>query len=75
MTGEVRKLFRIAKRLHRKARRTHNTTHVEQFRNARREAKSAFRMSRSKFYKDLSDKILDPSTNSQTFWKLSKLVL
>lgn len=75
MTGEIRRLFRVAKRLHRKSKRTNNPVHAEQFRNARREAKSAFRRSRSQFYKDLADKLTDPTTSSKTFWKLNKLVL
>lgn len=74
MTSEIRKLFRVAKRLHRRAKRTKNPDHVEHFRNARREAKSAFRTARSNFYTDIANKILDPTTSCKTYWKLSKLV-
>lgn len=74
MTGEVRRLFRVAKRLHRKAKRTKDPADLEHFRTARREAKSAFRTSRSKFYSDIAEKVLDPNTSCKTYWKLTKLV-
>lgn len=74
VTAEVRRLLRVAKRLHSKAKRSQNPVHWEHFRNARREAKSAFRTARSKFYSDIADKLLDSETNSKTYWKLSKLV-
>lgn len=74
MNGEVRHLFKVAKRLHKRAKRTQNPVHIEVFRNARREAKSEFRRARSKFYSDISEHLLDPTTSSKTYWKLTKLV-
>ena len=61
---EVRKLFKIAKRFHKRAKRTGDPIHIESFRNARREAKSAFRVAGSKYYKDITDKLLDPDTTT-----------
>ncbi len=64
----------MAKRFHKKAKRTGQETDVEIFRTARRAAKSAYRTARAKFYSDISQKLLDPTTGCKTFWKLTKLV-
>lgn len=74
MTQEIRGLFKVAKRLHRKAKRTGSPMHAEQFRNARRDAKTAFRKSQSNYFHDLAEKLTDPSTCNKTYWKLNKLV-
>ena len=72
MTSEVRRLFNVAKRLHKKAKK--NPIHMELFRNARRDAKSSFRKARAKYYSDISEKLLNPSTCTKTYWKLTKMV-
>lgn len=74
MNAEVRRLFRIAKRRHKKSKRTKDPVDIECFRNARREAKIAFHESRSKFYSDIAAKVLDPNTSCKMYWKLTKLV-
>lgn len=74
MTSEVRRLFKIAKRMHKRARHTCDPVHIEIFRNARRDAKSSFRKARSKFFNDISEKLLNPTTNNKAYWKLNKLV-
>ena len=74
MTVAIRGLFRQCKRLHKKWKRTGDAVHHEQFRNKRREAKSAFRASRDKFYNNTASKLTDPNTSAKTFWKITKLV-
>ena len=74
MTSEVRRLFKLAKKLHKRAKKSGNPTQLEQFRNARREAKAAFRKSRSIYFSDISEKLLDPATCVKTYWKLTKMV-
>ena len=74
MTVAIRGLFRQCKRLHKKWKRTGDAAHHEQFRNKRREAKSAFRASRDKFYNNTASKLTDPNTSAKTFWKITKLV-
>ena len=74
MTHEVRKLFKTAKKLHKRAKRTGNLTDLEHFRNARRLAKTSFRKAKSKFYQDISEKLTNPATCNKTYWKLNKLV-
>lgn len=74
MTREVRKLFSLAKRHHKRARRTQNPAHLEIFRETRREAKASFRRARTKFYSDIAGKLLDSSTCSKSYWRLTKLV-
>ena len=74
MTVAIRGLFRQCKRLHKKWKRTGDAVHHEQFRNKRREAKSAFSASRDKFYNNTASKLTDPSTSAKKFWKITKLV-
>ena len=74
MTSEIRKMFKVARHLHKRAKRTANPVDIELFRNARREAKSAFRKSRTKYFSDISEKLLDRTTCTKTYWKLTKMV-
>ena len=62
MTVAIRVLFRQCKRLHKKWKRTGDAVHHEQLRNKMREAKSAFRASRDKFYNNTAIKLTDPNT-------------
>lgn len=74
MTSDVRKMFSLAKRYHKRARRTQNPIHIEIFREARREAKACYKRSQTKFYSDISNKLLDSSTCTKSYWRLTKLV-
>ena len=74
MTPAIRKLFRECKRLHKKAKRTGRAEHTDQFKTKRREAKSCFRLSRSEFYDNVVNKLIDVNTCNKTYWKFIKLV-
>ena len=65
MTVAIRGLCRQCKRLHKKWKRTGDEVHHEQFRNKRREAKSAFRASRDKFFNNTANKLTDPKTSAK----------
>ena len=73
MTGQVFKLFRQAKRLHKRAKRSGNVTHYDHFKLKRSEAKAAFKLARDKYYVDIADKLADTNTSSKAYWRLTKL--
>ena len=74
MTSEVRKFFRQAKRLHKRAKRTGSPEHYAHFSDKRREAKAAFRKASNTFYTNISDKLINPNTSQKSYWKLTKMV-
>ena len=69
ITVAIRGLFRQCKRLHKKWKRMGDAVHHEQFRNNRREAKSAYRASGDKFYDNTASKLTDPNTSAKRFGK------
>ena len=73
MTGQVLKLFRQAKRLHKRAKRSGNVTHYDHCKLKRSEAEAAFKLARDKYYVDIADKLADPNTSSKAYWRLTKL--
>ena len=73
MTGQVLKLFRQAKTPHKRAKRPGNVTHYDHFKLKRSEAKAAFKLARDKYYVDIADKLADPNTSSNAYWRLTKL--
>ena len=73
ITFQVKKLFKQAKRLHKRAKRSGSEVHYRHFKLKRAEAKSAFKISRDKSYIDIADKLADPNTSSKAYWRLSKL--
>ena len=73
MTGQVFNLFRQAKRLHKRAKRSGNVTHYDHFNLKRSEAKATFKLARDKYYVDIADKLADPNTSTKAYWRLTKL--
>ena len=73
MTGQVLKLFRQAKILHKRAKRSGNVTHYDLFKLKRSEARAAFKLARDKYYVDIADKLADPNTSYKAYWRLTKL--
>ena len=74
ITSEVRKLFRQAKRLHKRAKRTGLPEQYAHFSDKRREAKAAFRKASNTFYTNISDILINPNTSQKSYWKLTKMV-
>ena len=72
MTCLVRSLFRKCHRLHKIAIRTKNAGDIENHRNARREAKAAWKQAQIIYYEKLNKQMENPDTSKKSYWKIIK---
>ena len=72
MTCLVRSLFRKCHRLHKIALRTKNAGDIENHRNARREAKAAWKQAQIIYYEKLNKQMENPDTSKKSYWKIIK---
>ena len=72
MTEAIKRLFKKANRLHKRASRTRSQIDIDKHRAARRKAKSAWKKSQFNFYYEINMKLLDPNTSPKCYWKLIK---
>ena len=72
MTCLVRSLFRKCRRLHKIAIRTKNAGEIENHRNARHEAKVAWKQVQMIYYEKLNKQIENPDTSKKSYWKIIK---
>ena len=75
MTGTLRRLLRKRDRLHRVYRRTQNVIFLERWKVARRVVKAEIRKQKRIHSDNITTKLLNPSTPSKTFWKITKSLL
>ena len=73
-TKSIKIKYKQCIKLHKLKNMTQNPIHIEQYRQKRIEAKTAFREARKSYYNNLSSKLLDPLTTSKIFWKLVRSV-
>ena len=71
-TPELKTLFKISYRLHKRKNKTKLPSDILAFENARRHAKESFRTARDNYFQNLNNQISNPETTSKTFWKLLK---
>jgi hypothetical protein len=72
MTCLVRRLFRKCHRLHKIAIRSKSAGDLENHRNARREAKIAWKQAQKIYYEKLNKKLENPDTSKKSYWKIIK---
>ena len=73
--SHTRKLFKECHRLHKIKNKTGHPIDIERYKDKRREAKTALKLSKQQYYDNHSTKIVSPDTNSKTFLKLVKSVV
>ena len=72
MTDAIKRLFKKANRLHKRASRTRSQIDIDKHRVARRIAKAAWKKSQFNYYYEINMKLQDPKTSPKCYWKLIK---
>ena len=73
-TPHVKKLYKKCYKYFRLKNRINNDINIDNYKQARHEAKAAFRLARKNYYKNISDKLANADTTPKYFWKLVKEV-
>ncbi len=75
MTAKVKQLLKTSRRLHKRAQRTKTTQDIEKHKDARREAKTAWRKAETEFYTNIDSKLKNSNNGSRKYWSIIKNVL
>ncbi len=75
MTAKVKTLFKTARRLHKRAQRTNHFQDIDKHKDARREAKTAWRKAETEFYANIESKLKTSKNGTRKYWSIIKNVL
>jgi hypothetical protein len=72
MTSHVKKLFKQCHRLHARSMKTGNANDRDNFRNKRKEAKTAWRKAKCDYYDKINIQLHESTNSDKYYWKLIK---
>ena len=75
MTAEVKRLYRVCHRFHKISQKTRDPVHIERHREARRNAKTAWKKARDSYLSKLQVGVNNPEYYQKNYWKLLKNVM